>query len=147
MKKIYQKMCLGLLSFVLATVPVLATNWVQIGQGHYIDADSVKQSSSFATYTYNTKYLGKSVPLEKLDGHDIWTIKTFSYMDCRQAYAKTLSYTALDANERIVNSSKNIGKQWFGVNTPGSKGYESWAFICTDKYLHNYPGYNNIWWY
>lgn len=130
-----------------ASIPALAINWVQIGDGHYIDADSIRPSSDYGTYTYNTKYLGKGAPLERVDGQNIWTIKTYSYMDCRQAYAKTISYTALNENEKIINSSRNIGKQWFGVNTPGSKGYESWSFICTDKYLHNYPAYNKFWWY
>ena len=147
MKKTFLKAFVVLTLLGSAAVPALATNWVQIGEGHYIDAHSIRHSANYGTYTYETKYLAKSTPLERINGHEIWTIKTNSYIDCANAYAKTLSYTALDANERIVASDRKIGKQWFGVNTPGSKAYESYAFVCTDKYLQSRPGYHPLWWY
>ena len=127
--------------------PALAANWVQIGEGHYIDAQSIKRTSEYGTFTFNTKYLGTSRPLEIINNQEVWTVKTYSFMDCRNAYAKTLNYTAYNASERIVDQDKNVGKQWFGINTPGSRGFESYAYICTDKYIHSYPGYRSLWWY
>lgn len=147
MKKSLLKAFVGFAFLAVTAVPAFATNWVQIGEGHYIDAHSIRPSANYGTYTYYTKYLAKAAPLERINGYEVWTIKTNSYVDCANAYAKTLSYTALDANERIVASDKKIGKQWFGVNNPGSKAYESYAFVCTDKYLNVRPGYHPLWWY
>ena len=131
----------------ISSVPAFARNWVQIGDGHYIDADSIRPSNNYGTYTFDTKYLAKNVPLERINGADIWTIKTSSYVDCANTYAKTLSYTALDGNDKVVATDRKIGKQWFGVNNPSSKAYESYAFVCTDKYLRVRPYYSPLWWY
>ncbi len=131
----------------MTSVPVFAKNWIQIGEGHYIDVDSIRPASTYGAYNYTTKYLAKSVPLDKAYGREIWTLTTSSYIDCRSNYAKTISYTGLDANDNKVVSGRKVGKQWFGINNPGSRAYESYAFICTDKYLHVHPGYNRFWWY
>lgn len=136
---------LGLL--LTSATPVFAQNWVQIGDGHYIDSQSIKSTSTYGAFTYDTKYLAKNSPLEYIGSRGVWTIKTHSYIDCRSAYAKTLSYIALDSNERIIASEKNIGKQWFGINNPGTRGYESYAFVCTDQYVNKYPNYNSMWMY
>ena len=131
----------------LLAAPALATNWLQIGPGHYIDSHSVKPANDYGTYTFDTKYLAKEKPLEYVNNQGVWTIHTHSYIDCRNAYGKTLSYTALDSNEKKLVSNNNIGKQWFGINNPGSKAYESYLFVCTDKYLNEREGYNPLWWY
>jgi len=148
MKKSWN-LALLLIGLIVATFasPAFAKNWVQIGDGHYIDAESIRPTAYYGSYTMDTKYLGKSSPLEVVNNIPIWTIKTHSYIDCKAAYAKTLSYTALDGNERVVVSDKNIGKQWFGINNPGSRAHESYLFVCTDKYLNVRPGYRNLWWY
>ena len=136
---------LGLLA--VTAVPAMARNWVQIGDGHYIDAESIKPYSNYGSYTMDTKYIAKNIPLETLNNREVWTIKTHSYIDCKSAYAKTLSYTALDADDNTIATNKNIGKQWYGINTPGSRAYESYLFVCTDKYLNVRPGYHSLWWY
>ena len=146
-KEALKKLMLGFFASVLLMAPVSAQNWVQIGDNHYIDAHSIKPTSAYGTYTYNTRYLGTNAPLERIGGQDIWTVKTSSYMDCRNAYAKTLSYTALNMNNRTVVSDRDIGKQWFGINNPGSRAYESYLFICTDRYLNLRPNYSPLWLY
>ena len=131
----------------LTAVPAFARTWIEIGNGHYIDSESIKPYSSYGSYTMDTKYIGKNAPVDKVNGKDVWTIKTYSYIDCKSAYAKTLTITALDADDRVVFSDKNIGKQWYGINNPGSRAYESYMFVCSDKYLNARPGYHNLWWY
>ncbi|MBR1425086.1 hypothetical protein IJ579_05945 [bacterium] len=136
----------GVLS--ITAIPAFAVNWVLIGDGHYIDSHSIKPSSSYGTYTMTTEYLAKNnVPLETINGRNIYSIRTESYIDCKTNFAKTISYTAYDAGKRAVVSSKNIGKQWMDINQPGSRAYESYAFVCTDRYLNSYHGYHPLWWY
>ena len=146
-KNCFSKLLLTLSVFGMLFSPAMATNWIQIGPGHYIDSHSIKPANDYGTYTFDTKYLAKDKPLEYVNNQGVWTIKTHSYMDCRNSYAKTLSYTALDGNEKRLIVDKNIGKQWFGINNPGSKAYESYLFICTDKYLKDREGYHPLWWY
>ena len=131
----------------MTLAPAFAVNWVRIGDRHYIDADSIRPSNSYGTYTMKTKYLGAGSPLEIINGRDIWTIKTNSFVDCTSNYAKTISYSAYDKNGAVVTTSRNVWKQWFDINNPGSRAYESYAFVCTDKYLDSRAGYGNLWWY
>lgn len=128
------------------SLPAFAKNWVRIGEGHYIDVDSIKPSSSYGAYTFDTKYVGQGVPLEVVNGRKVWTIKTRSYIDCKSAYGKTLSYSALDSDDRTIVSGNSIHKQWLNLGTRG-RGAESYEFVCTDKYLDLRPGYHNLWLY
>lgn len=128
------------------SLPAFAKNWVQIGDGHYIDVDSIRQSSTYGSYTFDTKYLGKGVPLEVINGRKVWTIKTRSYIDCKSAYGKTLSYTALDADDRTIVSGNSVYKQWLNIGA-GGRGSESYDFVCTDRYLDARPGYHSLWLY
>jgi len=144
----------GLLSGVFAlaliaatAVPTFAASWVRIGEGHYIDADSIRPSTNYGTYTMLTKYIASGSPLEIIDGKEIWTIKTNSFVDCTTNYAKTVSYTAYDSRDKVVTTGRNVWKQWYGIDRPGSRAYESYAFVCTDKYLDTHKGYGNLWWY
>lgn len=146
-KNLHLKTFLTLSIIAMTSLSAFAQNWIQIGERHYIDADSIKPASTYGAYNMYTKYLAKNNPLEKINGREVWTITTYSYIDCRSAYAKTIAYTALDADDNKIVSGQKVGKQWYGINNPGSKAYESYAFVCTDKYLHHYPGYNRLWWY
>ena len=147
MKKTLLRSLLALTLVASTLVPALAENWVRIGDGHYIDAESVRQSTNYGTYTMRTKYISSGAPLEVINGRDIWTIKTNSYVDCTANYAKTVTYTAYDKIGRIVATGRGIGKQWYDINNPGSRAYESYAFVCTDRYLHERPGYDSLWLY
>lgn len=131
----------------MSLTPALATNWVKIGINHYIDADSVRPSTNYGTYTMRTKYLGINAPLEVINGRDVWTIKTNSFVDCTSNYAKTISYSAYDRKGSVVSTGRNVWKQWYDINTPGSRAYESYAFVCTDKYLDAREGYGSMWLY
>jgi len=142
-----KRIILGLFAAAIAVAPAFAASWVRIGDGHYIDADSIRPSTNYGTYTMNTKYLAGSTPLEVINGKSIYTIKTSSYVDCTSNYAKTVSYSAYDKNGRLVSSGRNIWKQWCDINNPGSRAYESYAFVCTDKYLRDRDGYQALWWY
>ena len=140
--------CFLVLAVVAMTyVPAFATNWVRIGDRHYIDADSIRPATNYGTYTMRTKYVGGNTPLEVINGRDVYTIKTNSYVDCTSNYAKTVSYSAYDRKGSVVSTGRNVWKQWYDVNNPGSRAYESYAFVCTDKYLDARPGYENLWWY
>ncbi|MCQ2754789.1 MAG: hypothetical protein MJ231_07055, partial [bacterium] len=99
------------------------------------------------TYTMLTKYVASGSPLEVINGRDVWSIRTNSYVDCTTNFAKTVSYSAYDKNGRIVTTGRNVGKHWYDINTPGSRAYESYAFVCTDKYLRSYPRYADLWYY
>lgn len=131
----------------MTCAPSFATNWVRIGANHYIDADSIKPSTNYGTYTMRTKYLANNEPLEVINGHNIWTIKTNSFVDCTSNYAKTISYSALDRSGRVITTGRNVWKQWYDINRPGSRAYESYEFVCTDKYLDSRDGYGRFWWY
>ena len=147
MKKRNVACLLGTLILVSAlSLPAFAKNWIQIGDGHYIDVDSIRQSSTYGAYTFDTKYLGKGAPLEVINGRKVWTIKTKSYIDCKSAYGKTLSYSALDADDRTIVSGNSVYKQWINIGGNG-RGAESYDFVCTDRYLDVRPGYHSLWLY
>ena len=94
-----------------------------------------------------TKYVASGSPLEVINGRDVWTIKTNSFVDCTVNYAKTVSYSAYDNRGHVVTTGRNVGKQWYDINTPESRAYESYAFVCTDKYINSWRGYDNLWYY
>ena len=146
MKKMFKSL-LALSVLSMSLVPAFATNWVRIGTNHYIDSDSIRPSANYGTYTMKTRYLTTAVPLETINGRDIYEIKTNSFVDCTSNYAKTVSYSAYDNNGRLVTTGRNVGKQWYNINNPGSRAYESYAFVCTDKYLDSWAGYDNLWMY
>ncbi len=131
----------------MSLVPAFATTWVRIGDGHYIDADSVKPSNSYGAYTMKTKYVASGSPLEVINGRNVWKITTNSYVNCPTNFAKTVSYTAYDKNNKVVTTGRNVGKHWYDIHNPGSRAYESYAFVCTDKYLNSRPDYVDLWWY
>lgn len=147
MKKTTAFKFLALFAALMVSVPVFAVNWVKIGDGHYIDSDSIRPSNAYGSYTFDTRYVGEGAPLEEIDGKKIWTINTNSFIDCRSAYGKTLTYTALDKDYRVVVRGKNVQKQWIGMNTPGNRGHESFSFVCSDRYLDRYQHYHRMWWY
>ena len=147
MKKNLTKGILALFLVAVTLTPTFAENWIQIGDKHYIDADSVRSSNSYGAYTMRTKYIGNGEPLEIINGHDVWTIKTNSFVDCTSNYAKTTSYTAYDKKGNVVTSGRTVWKQWYEINHPNSRAYESYAFICTDKYLESRTGYDKLWLY
>ena len=128
-------------------VPAFAYDWVQIGAGHYIDASSIRPASNYGTYTMLTKYVASGNPLEVINGRDVWTIRTNSFVDCTTNFAKTVSYTAYDKNGRVVTTGRNVGKHWYDINNPGSRAYESYSFVCTDRYLRQHPNYADLWYY
>lgn len=141
------KMFSVLALITVVSLPAFAKNWVQIGIGHYIDIDSIRPSSTYGSYTFETKYLAQNgVPLEYINGRKIWTVKTKSYIDCKSAYAKTISYTALDADDKTVVSSNSVYKQWLNIGSNG-RASESYDYICTDRYLESRPGYQSLWLY
>lgn len=148
MKKTKMVKMFALLALVAtATIPAFAKNWVQIGNGHYIDVDSIKPSSTYGAYTFDTKYLAQNgIPLEVINGRKVWTIKTKSYIDCKSAYGKTISYSALDADDRTIVSGNSVHKQWLNIGTSG-RASESYDFVCTDRYLDVRPGYQSLWLY
>lgn len=146
MKNVFKGL-LVLSILAVSYVPAFATNWVRIGDKHYIDSDSVRPSTNYGTYTMRTKYLASGTPLEVINGRDIYTIKTNSFVDCTSNYAKTISYSAYDRKGSLVTTGRNVWKQWYDINTPGSRAYESYAFVCTDKYLDDRPGYGAMWLY
>lgn len=137
----------GLVATVAMAVPAFAVNWIQIGPNHYIDSDSIRRSHDYGTYTFDTRYVGEYEPLEEINGKKVWTINTNSYIDCRNAYGKTLTYTALDKDYKVVARGKDIQKQWYALNTPGGRGNESFVFVCSDRYLDRYHNYHRMWWY
>lgn len=144
------KLLKGMLTFAvmaLVSIPAFSMSWIQIGDGHYIDVDSVRPATEYGTYTFDTQYLGVNTPLEEINGQQVWTIRTNSFIDCRNAYGKTLTYTALDANNKVVTRGRNVQKQWLDIRTPGNRAYESYSFVCTDRYINNYPRYHRLWWY
>ena len=94
-----------------------------------------------------TKYDAVGTPLEVVNGRDVWSIKTNSYVDCTSNYAKTVSYSAYDSRGWLITTGRNVGKQWYDINNPGSRAYESYAFVCTDKYLNTWRGYDSLWLY
>ena len=147
MKKGLLKCLFATMIVAVSLMPAMATNWVKIGDNHYIDADSVRRSSTYGTYTMLTKYIATGTPLEVMNGRDVWSIKTNSYIDCTTNYAKTISYSAYDKFGHTVASARNIGKQWYDINSPGSRAYESYSFVCSDRYLNVRPGYDPLWLY
>lgn len=147
MKKFMCKSILILLVLALTYIPAHATNWVRIGDGHYVDADSIAPTDRHGAFTLKTKYIASGEPLEIMHGKEIWTIRTNSYVDCVSNYAKTISYAAYDKRERVVSSSRHVGKQWYEINRPGTRAYESYEFVCTDNYINAWHDYDSLWKY
>lgn len=147
MKKGFLKGFLVLAAVAITYVPAFATNWVNIGPNHYIDSDSIKPSTNYGTYTMKTKYVSPTGPLEVINGRNVYTIRTNSFVDCTSNYAKTISYTAYDRNGSTIASGRNVGKHWYDIDHPGSRAYETYAFVCTDKYINSWRGHNALWWY
>ena len=131
----------------MTAVPAFAVSWAKIGEGHYIDVDSIRPSQAYGSYTFDTKYLSTGEPLEEINGKKVYTINTNSFMDCRTSYGKTLTYTGLDEAGRVVVRGRDVQKQWNEINAPGSRAYETFLFVCSDRYLQQYPRYNRLWWY
>lgn len=146
MKKMLKSL-LAVSMLSMSLVPAFATNWVRIGTNHYIDSDSIRPAANYGTYTMRTRYSTTVTPLETINGRDIFEIKTNSFVDCTSNYAKTVSYSAYDNRGRLVTTGRNVGKQWYDINNPGSRAYESYAFVCTDKYLNSWRGYDDLWMY
>lgn len=147
MKKNVLKAMFAFSLVAVMSAPAFATNWVRIGANHFIDSDSIRPSNTYGTYTMKTKYVGAGTPLEVINGRDVWTIRTNSFVDCTSNYAKTVSYSAYDRRGSLISTGRNVWKQWYDINNPGSRAYESYAYVCTDKYLESRPGYGNLWWY
>ena len=147
MKKNFWKRFLPLALIMVLCTPVFATNWVRIGNGHYVDSDSVRPAADYGTYTMRTKYISSDEPLEEINGKDIWTIKTDSFVDCRANFAKTIAYTAYDKKDRVAASGKNMCKHWQEIQRPGSRPHEIYSYVCTDAYLNRRPDYVDLWWY
>ena len=124
MKKIVF-LLLGIIT--MTSVPAFAVSWIKIGEGHYIDVDSIRPSQTYGSYTFDTKYLSTGSPLEEINGRKVYTINTNSFMDCRTFYGKTLTYTGLDEAGRVVVRGRDVQKQWNEINAPGSRAYESYC--------------------
>ena len=147
MKKIVVSGIYAFLIVFAMAIPSFSVNWVRIGSGHYIDSDSIRPSDAVGTYTFDTRYVGEDQPLEEIDGRKVWTINTNSYIDCKTAYGKTLTYTALDKDYKVIIRGKNVQKQWLGLDSAGVRGNDTYAFVCTDRYIDRYHRYNRMWWY
>ena len=147
MKKSVVKNLLVLTMVSAILTPAFAASWERVGNGHYVDSTSIEAKSTPGTFTFKTKYIASGAPLEVINGKEIWSIKTESYIDCATNYAKTLSYTAYDSNEKKVASGENVGKQWYDIHRPGTRAYEAFEFVCTDKYINKWDGYDRFWWY
>ena len=82
MRKKFFRGFLVLALVAMTYVPAFATNWVRIGNGHYIDSDSIRPSNNYGTYTMRTKYNASCTTLEVINGNDVLTIKTNTYLYC-----------------------------------------------------------------
>ncbi len=55
MKKTVTLKLLGVMTVMMIAAPVFAVNWIKIGDGHYIDSDSIRPSNSYGSYTFDTR--------------------------------------------------------------------------------------------
>lgn len=134
MKNIGIKKLLSIVAlFATCSLSVFALNWEQVGDGHYIDTDSIRESYDPGTYTFTTKYMAKEYPLETINNQEVWGVKTKTYVDCKISYAKMLSYIPLNENDKAITPKRTTSKQWVNIDS-GNVVYEPYSYVCRETF-------------
>lgn len=156
MKKILPWLCLFTL-FVFMGLPANAYHWVLVGQGNYVDADSIRSTvqSNYYTgegeghiYTLWTKYIADEQPIERMFNMDIWSSRAKVVIDCGNRTATRLSYFAYDAEGFAVAEYPKVNEKLLNITddmeTPASEIYN---FVCKGEYKHHVQHRHHTWRY
>ena len=154
MKKVFPLLCLFAL-IVISMLPAKAYHWVLVGQGNYVDADSIRSTtqSNFYTgegsgnvYTLWTKYIADEQPIERMFGKDIWSSRAKVVIDCASHTATRLSYFAYDAEGFAVAEFQKKKKKLLNItDTLDSPATEIYNFVCKGEYLHHVQHRHHTW--
>lgn len=154
MKRLFPCICLFAL-IIFSVLPAKAFHWVLVGQGNYVDADSIKttKTSNYYTgegggniYTLWTKFIADEQPIERMFGKDVWSSRAKVVVDCGNRTATRLSYFAYDAegfaiaeypkvNEKILNITDDM-------ETPAA---EIFNFVCKGDYKTHVQHRHHSW--
>lgn len=140
------KLLTGIVLIVTMSSPAFAVKWEQVGEGHYIDTDSIRESYDPGTYTFITKFMAKSYPLETINNQEVWGVKTKTYVDCRSSYAKMMSYIPLNQNYKAITPKRLTSKQWVNIDS-GNVVYEPYSYVCREVFESPEFEYRNLWSY
>lgn len=154
MKKVIPLLCLFTL-IVFSTLPAFAFHWVIVGQGNYVDADSVRpiHQSNYYTgegggniYTLSTKFVADEQPIERMYGKDVWSSRAKVVIDCGNKTATRLSYYAYDAEGFAIAEYPKVNEKLLNIteaaDTPASEIYN---FVCTGEYNHHVQHRHSTW--
>lgn len=144
MKKILLLFCICF-DFIL---PAFATNWEQIGDKIYIDADSIERYSeryetedtkkfSFWIKSLNdgSSYFAK---MEKAYGKKVWYTLSRDIVDCNEKTIANKSIVVYDLKSQVIDSYESIlySGSWNSI-VPDSVGELYYYGICKPKELRN----------
>lgn len=140
---------LGAVAFL--SLPAFAADWVQVSRNKFVDANSIKPSNAYGTFTFKAKAVADSGPFERHNGRDVWQVNGSMYVNCRTGYLREVSNTLFDSENKTIASNKASGNDWKNVG-PGSVVHDMYEFVCrtSERYnwrrYDNYPGYYYRWW-
>lgn len=154
MKKVFPFLCLFALT-VFSILPAKAYHWVLVGQGNYVDADSIRTTKQTNHYTSEgsgnlyilwTKYIADEVPIERMFGRDIWSSRAKIIIDCAGHTASRLSYYAYDAEGFVVAEYPKINEKILNAkDDPESPANEIFNFVCEGEYKTHLQHRHHTW--
>ena len=143
--------------FVLLGLPASAYHWVLVGQGNYVDADSIRSTtqSNYYTgegegsvYTLWTKYIADEQPIERMFSMDIWSSRAKVAIDCENKTATRLSYYAYDAEGFAVAEYPKVNERLLDITDDmDNPAAEIYKFVCNGGYKTHVQHRHHTWRY
>ena len=140
----------GLLCCIM--MPAFASNWVQVSHNKYVDADSIKPSNAYGTFTFKAKAVADRAPFEVQDEKEVWQVNGSMYVNCRTGYLREVSYSMYDSENKLIHSNKASGQDWRNIG-PSSPVHDLYEYVCRTSERYNWrkydenPHYYYKWWY
>ena len=107
--------------------PVLASNWMQIGDKDYIDLDSVKYSDGFSYYW--AKYLNDGSNTFKNINKDIWFVLMYQIINCDNRTEANSIISAYNLKGDNLGELKEPNLR-FDLFTPDSPVDKAFNYVC-----------------
>ncbi len=137
--------------FGITISPAFCSHWVTVGNGHYVDVDTIVPKQNFEGYELNgryyefwTKYVSNGKPYKTIFGKGVVASANKVLLDCQTRFARRLSYFAYDAQGNEIIGLKMVNEQWHHLH-PRTVPFEAYQFVCSGKYdLHNFKHLDNL---
>lgn len=108
---------------IVLSLPVFASNWVQIFEKQYLDFESIKVDYKNNTVSFWVKALRKNAT-DKFDGKDYWYMLDYYTYDCSQKKTSLDVMMVYDLKNNLIFSN-----EW---------SYHDWQTIAPDTYADGY---------